>query len=186
MDSDNPRLIQLHQLRFHEYISSTAIAERIAEMGQSLHQKLRGENVVYLIMLKGAFVFAADLIRACGLAGEVDFVRTKSYQGISSSQAVEILISPDPSLVTGRAVVLVEDIIDSGLTMEAFLPKIRALNPKSITIVSLLHKPEAQKTDVAIDLVGFTIPDKFVVGYGLDYDGLGRELPGIYQVLDQI
>lgn len=186
MDSDNPKLVQLHQLRFHRYISPEAIAERVAELSSELRQRLAGQQIVYLVMLKGAFVFAADLIRACGLPGEVEFVRTKSYKGLRSKQSVDILIAPDPELVKGRAVVLVEDIIDSGLTMQAFLPKIEALDPESITLVTLLHKPEAQQTEQEIDLVGFTIPDRFVVGYGLDYDGLGRELPGIYQVLDQI
>ncbi|MEM6395988.1 MAG: hypoxanthine phosphoribosyltransferase [Bacteroidota bacterium] len=186
MDSDNPKLVQLHQLRFHKYISAEAIAERVAELGQELQQRLAGQDILYLVMLKGAFVFAADLIRACRLPGEVEFVRTRSYRGMSSKQSVDILISPDPELVKGRAVVLVEDIIDSGLTMEAFLPKIEALDPASITVVTLLHKPEAQKTNQEIDLIGFSIPDRFVVGYGLDYDGLGRELSGIYQVLDEI
>ncbi|MEM8582733.1 MAG: hypoxanthine phosphoribosyltransferase [Bacteroidota bacterium] len=186
MDSNNPKLVQLHRLRFHEYIAASIIAERVKEMGKDLRLHLSGEPLVYLVMLKGAFVFAADLIRACGLPGEVDFVRTQSYRGTKSKQSVDILIAPDPELIAGRAVVLVEDIIDSGLTMQAFLPKIEALDPRSVTVVTLLHKPDVQKTELPIDHVGFTIPDKFVVGYGLDYDGLGRELPSIYQVLDQI
>lgn len=186
MDSAKPKLIQLHQLRFHSYISQEEIATRIAEIGQDLSQQLAGSRPVFLVMLKGAFIFAADLIRATGLSGEVDFVRTQSYHGTHSSGKVDILLAPDAELVAGSDIVLIEDIIDSGLTMQAFLPRLEALNPKSITLVSLLHKPEALQTDISIDYIGFSIPDKFVVGYGLDYDGLGRELPGIYQVLDQI
>lgn len=186
MDSAKPNLVQLHQLRFHTYISEGDIQKRVAEIGKDLRQQLGNSKPSFLIMLKGAFVFAADLIRASGLSGEVEFVRTKSYHGTSSSGQVKVLLSPDPSLVKGHDIVLIEDIIDSGLTMQAFLPIIQEMEPRSITLVTLLHKPDAQQVEVPIDYVGFSIPNKFVVGYGLDYDGLGRELPSIYQVLDQI
>ena len=186
MDSDKPQLIQLHQLRFHSYISEQEIARRVAEIGSDLNRQLVGSQPVFLVMLKGAFIFAADLIRASGLSGEVDFVRTQSYHGTESSGKVDILLPPDPELVASNDIILIEDIIDSGLTMQAFLPQLQELQPKSVTLVTLLHKPEALQVDIAIDHIGFSIPDKFVVGYGLDYDGLGRELPGIYQVMDLI
>lgn len=185
MDStDNNKIIQLHQLRFHTYINSKKIEKRVNELGRELHEKLNNTRPVFLVMLKGAFVFAADLIRSSGLNAEVDFVRTSSYIGTESSRTVKLLLAPDPHLVKGRHIVLVEDIIDSGYTMQHFLPKLQALQPASVTLVTLLHKPDAAKVAIDIDHVGFSIPDKFVVGYGLDYDGLGRQLPDIYQVVE--
>lgn len=183
MDSDKSQLIQLHQLRFVTFLEAAEIQRRVAEIGSKLKQQLDGQQPVFLVMLKGAFVFAADLIRASGLNAEVDFVRTSSYVGTVSSREIKLLLPPDPELVRGRHVVLVEDIVDSGYTMHHFLPKLEALLPASITLVTLLHKPEAGKVAIDIDHVGFTIPDKFVVGYGMDYDGLGRQLPAIYQLI---
>ncbi|PHI20635.1 hypoxanthine phosphoribosyltransferase [Lewinellaceae bacterium SD302] len=186
MDSDKnlpDELIQLHQLRFHTYINSEDIQKRVQEIGGELREKLAGTRPVFLVMLKGAFVFAADLIRAAELDAEVDFVRTSSYVGTVSSREIKLLLPPDPELVRDRHVVLVEDIVDSGYTMQHFLPKLHELEPASVTLVTLLHKPEASKVPVKIDHVGFSIPNKFIVGYGMDYDGLGRQLAGIYQVI---
>lgn len=188
MDSANhdDTVIQLHQLRFHTYLTREEIATRVQEIGGELATQLTGTRPVFLVMLKGAFIFAADLIRASGLDAEVDFVRTSSYVGTKSSREIKLLLPPDPALVEGRHIVLVEDIVDSGYTMQSFLPKLNVLNPASVTLVTLLHKPEATKIPVSIDFVGFSIPDKFVVGYGLDYDGLGRQLPAIYQVVEEV
>lgn len=182
--SSSSEVIQLHQLRFHTYLSAAEIQARVAEIGQALHDQLAGQRPVFLVMLKGAFIFAADLIRAAKLNAEVDFVRTSSYEGTVSTREIKLLLPPDAALVSNRHVVLVEDIVDSGYTMQSFLPKLEALSPASVTLVSLLHKPEATKIPVKIDHVGFVIPDKFVVGYGLDYDGLGRQLPAIYQLVE--
>lgn len=179
-------VIQLHQLRFHSYLSATDIQERVRQIGAELAEQLRGETPLYLVMLKGAFVFASDLIRATGLNGEVDFVRTSSYVGTVSSRRIKLLLPPDPELVRDRHVILIEDIVDSGYTMQHFLPELRKLRPASVTLVTLLHKPEATKVPVEIDYVGFSIPDKFVVGYGLDYNGLGRQLPAIYQLVEEM
>lgn len=183
MDSDKSQLIQLHHLRFVTFLNAETIQQRVSEIGSALKQQLDGQQPVFLVMLKGAFVFAADLIRASGLNAEVDFVRTSSYVGTVSSREIKLLLPPDPELVRGRHVVLIEDIVDSGYTMQHFLPKLNELQPASVTLVTLLHKPEATKVPIHIDHVGFSIPDKFVVGYGMDYDGLGRQLPAIYQVI---
>ena len=182
MAYDNPDHIQLHELRFRPYLNASEIQERVTQLGQELRKRLGDGHPSYLVMLKGAFVFAADLVRATGLNGEVCFVRTSSYHGTESGGTVRMHLAPEPELVKDRDVVLIEDIVDSGLTMQAFLPELEKLGPKSITLVTLLHKPEAQQVPVKVDLVGFTIPPKFVVGYGLDYDGLGRQLPAIYQL----
>lgn len=186
MASVNKELIKLHELSFAPFLTQETVAERVHELGQELFLLLHGGKPSFLVMLKGAFIFAADLIRASRLNGEVGFVRTQSYHGTSTTGEVRMHLAPEPELVTGRDVVLIEDIVDSGHTMKAFLPVLEALNPNSITIVTLLHKPEAQQVEVALDMMtGFVIPPKFVVGYGLDYEGLGRQLPGIYQLAEE-
>ncbi len=181
MDSSR-KSVELHELSFELFLSEPQIQARVRAIGQQLAADLAGQQPVFLVMLKGAFIFAADLIRASGLSGEVDFVRTSSYVGTVSSREIKLLLAPTPALIKGRDVVLIEDIVDSGYTMQTFLPQLAALFPASIRLVTLLHKPDAQKVAVPIDYVGFSIPNKFVVGYGLDYNGLGRELPAIYQL----
>gem|GEM_PF-265812 len=176
--------IQLHELYFRPFLSAEEIDLRVTGLGQELAHRLVGSDPSFIVMLRGAFMFAADLIRASRLNGEISFVRTSSYHGTESDGKVRMHLAPEKDMVAGKDVVLIEDIVDSGLTMEAFLPELAALNPKSITLVTLLHKPEAQRVDVKIDLVGFVIPPKFVVGYGLDYDGRGRHLPAIYQLAE--
>ncbi|WP_116105871.1 hypoxanthine phosphoribosyltransferase [Lewinella sp. IMCC34191] len=180
--STPPATIRLHELRFRPFLTEERIKQRVEELGKTLSERLGNEEVTFVVMLKGAYIFAADLMRASGLGGEVCFVRTSSYSGTESAGRVNLILAPEPDLIRDRDIVLVEDIVDSGLTMQAFLPILEDLGPRSITLVTLLHKPEAQRVDVPIDLVGFTIPTKFVVGYGLDYDGLGRQLPAIYQL----
>ncbi|MEO0733529.1 MAG: phosphoribosyltransferase family protein [Bacteroidota bacterium] len=184
MASGSSERIQLHELSFRPFLTQEKIAERVTELGQELFHRLGAGQPTFLIMLRGAFIFAADLIRASHLNGEIGFVRTSSYHGTETEGKVRLHLAPDPALVTGRDVVLIEDIVDSGLTMQAFLPELERLGPNSITLVTLLHKPEAQRVPVKIDLTGFVIPPKFVVGYGLDYDGLGRQLPAIYQLAE--
>lgn len=184
MASNDPGHVRLHELTFRPFLSGADIQERVRQLGQELRHRLSGGDPTFLIMLRGAFIFAADLIRASRLNGEIGFVRTSSYHGTETEGKIRLHLAPDPALVTGKDVVLIEDIVDSGYTMQAFLPVLKELEPKSITLVTLLHKPEAQRVPVDIDLVGFVIPPKFVVGYGLDYDGLGRQLPEIYQLVE--
>ncbi len=179
-----PDRIRLHEHTFRPFLGEEEIQARVAVLGRELNDRLAGGAPSFVVMLKGAFVFAADLVRASGLAGEVCFVRASSYAGTESEGKVNLLLPPEEELVRDRDVVLIEDIVDSGLTMQAFLPVLEALGPRSVTLVTLLHKPDAQRVPVRIDLVGFTIPTKFVVGYGLDYDGLGRQLPAIYQLAE--
>lgn len=184
MASVNPERIQLHELSFRPFLTAEELKERVTQLGQELAYRLTGGDPSFLIMLRGAFIFAADLIRASGMDGEISFVRTSSYNGTESDGKIRMHLAPEAAAVTGKDVVLIEDIVDSGLTMQAFLPELAALKPNSITLVTLLHKPEAQRAEVDIDLVGFVIPPKFVVGYGLDYDGRGRHLAGIWQLAE--
>ena len=178
----HPEIVRLHEHTFRPYLTPEQISARVAELGEELGKRFEGRSVTFVVMLRGAFIFAADLIRASGLGGEVSFVRTSSYHGSETTGKVKLILPPEPPLIRNREVILIEDIVDSGFTMQAFLPELEKLSARSITLVTLLHKPEAQQVDVPVDLIGFTIPTKFVVGYGLDYDGLGRSLPGIYQL----
>lgn len=174
--------IQLHDLSFVPFLSEQEVQERVAQMGQALHATHGDKKPVFLIMLKGAFVFGADLVRYFDADAEVSFVRTQSYVGTSSTHEVKLVVAPDPTEVADRDIIIVEDIVDSGYTMNRFIPILEAQNPKSICLVSLLFKPDMLEKEVNIDHIGFTIPPKFVVGYGLDYNGLGRNLPDIYQL----
>jgi hypoxanthine phosphoribosyltransferase len=174
--------IQLHDLKFQPFLSAQQIQQRVKELSAQLNQEFSDKKPVFLVMLKGAFVFATDLVRAFHQPSEVSFVRTQSYIGTQSSHEVKVLLGPTPEEVYNRHVIIIEDIVDSGRTMHRFLPILKAQQPRSITLVTLLFKPDMLVEEVKIDYVGFTIPPKFVVGYGLDYDGLGRNLPEIYQL----
>ena len=174
--------VRLHDLTFVPFLSAEDIQKRVAQIGHELNQTYAGRKPVFLIMLKGAFVFGTDLVRHFDGPAEISFVRTQSYHGVSSSQDVQILLGPTPEEVKGRDIIIVEDIVDSGLTMNKFIPLLQTQKPASIRLVSLLFKPEMLQKAIQIDHVGFEIPPKFVVGYGLDYNGLGRNLPDIYQL----
>lgn len=159
--------------------SEDDIRERIAELGRQIAGDYAGKEPLFVGVLKGCFIFMADLVRACDLKCTVDFMVVSSYgAGTVSSGAVEIVkdLSQD---IAGRDIIIVEDILDSGNTL-SYLEKIMtARNPASIRIVTLLDKPERRTADVTADYVGFTIPDAFVVGYGLDFDQRYRNLPYI-------
>ena len=177
--------LTIHDRSFRPFLTAEDIQTRVRQLGQDLHYRLALGDPSFLVMLKGAFIFAADLVRASRLGGEIGFVRTASYTGMRTEGEVRLLLPPEEQLVRGKDVVLIEDIVDSGHTMNAFLPVVQKMEPNSVTLVSLLHKPDAQQVAVQVDLVGFTIPEKFVVGYGLDYDGHGRQFPGIWQVVEE-
>jgi hypoxanthine phosphoribosyltransferase len=174
--------IQLHDLTFAPFLSAETIRARVQEMGRKLQQDLREDNPVFLIMLKGAFVFAADLVRAFAAPCEVSFVRAQSYRGTSSTKQLKIMLGPELEELHNRHLIIVEDIVDSGHTMARFLPMVQGVNPASVRLVTLLLKPDMLEEELEIDQYGFAIPPKFVVGYGLDYDELGRHLPDIYQL----
>jgi len=173
--------IKIHDLYFRPYLSAADIRKRVEAMGHELNAVYADKKPVFLGVLNGAFVFAADLLRACPFECELSFIKLSSYSGTASTGDVVTRIGLEADLA-GRHVVLVEDIIDSGLTMHRFLPELQALKPASVAIAALLVKPEALEYQIRVDFRGFDIPQKFVVGYGLDYDGLGRNLEDIYEV----
>lgn len=173
--------VQLHDLLFVSLINEAAVRERVQALGAELTQAYRGKNPLFISILSGAFVFAADLMRAFEDTCEVGFVKLASYTGTRSSGDVQTVMGLEKDL-RGRHVIVVEDIVDSGRTLHFFLEHLKAQGPASVCTVAFLRKPDAQEFPVQVDYVGFDIQNRFVVGYGLDYDGLGRNLPGVYQL----
>jgi len=180
MDVNNKQEIIVHGKLFEPYISDVQINAQINELGVWLQTKFDETVPVFISILNGSVFFAADLIRAFKNECEITFIKLESYQGVSSSGTVSEVIGLNRS-IEGRDVVVIEDIIDSGLTIQKLLEILSLENPKSVTIITLLDKPSGRKVDVEIHRFGFKIEDKFVIGYGLDYDQLGRNLPSIYK-----
>jgi hypoxanthine phosphoribosyltransferase len=165
-------------------ISAARISRRVGELGTQISEVYRDIDtpLVMVVILKGATVFAADLLRSLSIPAELDFVRAASYgSGTSSSGRVQIAHMVDGPLI-GRHVLLVEDIVDSGRTVASITERFRRLKPASLRLAALLDRPARREVPVMIDFCGFVIPDRFVIGYGLDYAGLYRELPGIYSL----
>ncbi len=176
------KLITAHDLSFEPFIREEEILSRVKALGAEITKEYNGKKPMFLCILNGSFVFGADLVRECDLECDVAFVRLTSYAGIQSSGKVVTVLGLDAD-ISGRDIIVVEDIIDSGHTMHLFLSDLQKANPASLKVASLLLKPEALRFPVKIDYLGFEIPDKFVVGYGLDYDGLCRNLRDIYQLV---
>lgn len=174
--------VKLHDLHFKPFISEEEIQKRVAEMGAQLREKYKGQRPIFLAVLNGSFIFAADLFRSTAIESEITFIKLSSYDGLKSTGDITTRIGLDMDL-KGRPIIIVEDIVDTGKTLHAFLPVLEEMEPKSVEIITLLQKPTELKFDLAVQYVGFEIPAKFVVGYGLDYDGLGRELCAIYQLV---
>ena len=175
------KTITAHDLNFQVFLTSESIAERVASLAQQLSTDYQGQRPLIIGVLNGAFVFVADLVRQCDFECEVAFVRLASYDGTASSGEIKTVYGLDIPL-EGRHVIVVEDIVDSGRMLHHFRDTLRAKNPASVRLAALLLKPEALQFPLTVDYLGFEIADKFVVGYGLDYDGLCRNLPDIYQL----
>ena len=174
-------MVSYDGLDFKLYISKSDIEEKVREIALFLDVTLEGKDPVFLGVLKGCFVFMADLIRACKVEAEVNFVKISSYQDTASTGDLNIELNIEDSL-RNRHIVIVEDIVDSGITMAWLTNELAQLGVASITVVALLLKPDAIQHPVQIDKVGFEIPNDFVIGYGLDYNGKGRQLEGIYRL----
>lgn len=166
-------------LTFVPYIRNEKIQDRIKKLGKTITEETRGKRPLFLVVLNGAFPFASDLFRAVETDAEITFVRLKSYEGTSTTGNVRKLMGLTEDL-KGRDVIVVEDIVDTGHTIARLLDELRALEPASLKVATLLFKPESLQCDVKPDYVGFSIPPKFIIGFGLDLDGLARNLPDIY------
>lgn len=166
---------------FEPYLSESIIQEKISELATTLNKEYVGKKPLFLSILNGSFIFTSDLFKQITIDAEICFIKLASYKGTNSSGNVITAIGLDTN-VTGRDIIIVEDIIDTGKTLHHFLPQLQSSQPNSIKIAVLLNKTEALAYPVKVDYACFDIPNKFVVGYGLDYDGYGRNTKAIYQL----
>ena len=175
--------IKVRDKEFSLFLSAEEIEKGVEIVAEMINQDMEGQNPLFLCVLNGAFIFASDLLRKVTVDCEISFVKLSSYVGTTTTNTVRELIGLD-QVLSGRTVVIVEDIIDTGITMAYTLEKLRKLGASDVRIATLLFKPEAFKKNYAIDYVGIVIPNDFIVGYGLDYDGHGRNYPDIYKIID--
>ncbi|MBM3415770.1 MAG: hypoxanthine phosphoribosyltransferase [Bacteroidetes bacterium] len=174
--------VKVHDKTFEIYITEAEIQQRVKEIAEQINKDYAGKRPLFIAILNGSFMFAADLFKHLRIEAELCFIKLASYKGMKSSGKVVTSIGLEEDLF-GKEVIIVEDIVDTGKTLHNFLPKLMHQQPKSMKITALLHKSAATEYPLTLDYVGFDIPNKFVVGYGLDYDGLGRNLKEIYQVI---
>ncbi|MBN2663321.1 MAG: hypoxanthine phosphoribosyltransferase [Bacteroidales bacterium] len=174
--------VQVLDKTFTKSISHEQIQEAISRLADQMNKDLAGKDVIFLGILNGAFLFAADLFKLIDLKAQITFLKVASYQGTSSSGKVKRLIGVNED-IENKTVVILEDIIDSGITVDYILKQLKGYEPKEIKIATLMFKPEAFVKDFKIDYVAIEIPNEFIVGYGLDYDGYGRNLKDIYTLL---
>ena len=174
-------MIQLHDKHFVPFIAAADIDAVLARMAKQAEDDLKGEVPVFIGVLNGAFMVLADFAKHYTLPCEVSFVKLASYEGTSTTGEIKQLIGLNQNL-EGRSVVIIEDIVDTGNTIEELKKMFEAQKVKQLKIATLFFKPEAYTKNIHLDYIGFEIPNKFIVGYGLDYDGQGRNLPEIYQL----
>jgi hypoxanthine phosphoribosyltransferase len=175
-------VIKVHDKQFDVYLPENEILEKVKALATQISKDYAGKRPLFIAILNGSFMFAADLFKHLSIEAELCFIKLASYKGMKSSGKVLTTIGLEEDIF-GKDVIIVEDIVDTGKTLNKFLPKLEHQQPKSLKIATLLHKPDATEYPLKLDYVGFTIPNKFVVGYGLDYDGLGRNFKEIYQLI---
>jgi len=176
-------VIQVLDKKFQPYIKAEQIQEQIATLSKQINTDYAGKKPLFIAILNGSFMFAADLFKELTIDAEICFIKLASYKGTKSTGNVITSIGLDLPL-QDRHVIIVEDIVDTGKTLHEFLPQLMNQQPASLKIAALLHKPEALVYPLTIDYLGFKVPNKFLLGYGLDYDGLGRNLKEIYQLVE--
>lgn len=172
-------IIKVKDKSFKPFISEEKLQESIKEVARKINQDYKGKTPIFLGVLNGSFMFFSDLLKSIELECEVSFVKMASYEGTSTTGVVNELIGLNED-IEGRDIILIEDIVDTGNTLEKLHKMLAEKNPASIKIATLLYKPDAYTKAHAIDYVGIEIPNAFVLGYGLDYDGLARNLKSIY------
>ena len=176
--------IQIKDKKFAISITEEQILKEVDRVAAEIHRDLKDKNPLFLSVLNGSFMFTADLMKRITIPCEISFVKLASYQGISSTGKITEVIGVNED-ISGRCVVIVEDIVDTGLTMQRLLETLGTRNPKEIHIASLLVKPEKLQVPLNIKYAAMNIPNDFIVGYGLDYDGLGRNYKDIYTVINE-
>jgi hypoxanthine phosphoribosyltransferase len=176
-------VIQVNGKNFQPYISAEKISKRIKELAVEMNGEYNGKRPIFIAILNGSFMFASDLFKEINIDAEICFIKLASYKGTRSTGNVITSIGLDEPL-KDRHVIIIEDIVDTGNTLHKFLPQLYNQQPASLKIAALLHKPEALEHPIVIDYLGFNVPNKFLLGFGLDYDGLGRNLAEIYQLVE--
>lgn len=174
--------IQIKDKKFILSIPEKEIQLAVQKVGETINHDLADKNPLFICVLNGAFMFAGDLMKIVNIPCEITFIKLSSYDGLYSTGAVKEIIGLNESVV-GRNVVVVEDIVDTGITMERILGSLRAKGANEIKVATFLQKPDALQRDIQVDYVAMKIPNDFIVGYGLDYDGYGRNLKEIYTVI---
>ena len=174
--------MKIKDLEFIKTISSGKILERVFELAQQVNTDYKDKTPVFLPVLNGSFMFASDLMKEINIPCRVSFVKISSYSGISSSGQLKSLIGHEESLFN-QHIIIVEDIVDSGLTLQKIMGDLRGLGAKSVESIALLRKKEAREKNIEVKYVGFDLDSEFVLGYGLDYDGLGRNHKDIYKAI---
>ncbi len=176
--------IKIHDKEFEVSIPREEILKEVKRVADEINRDYAGKRPILLGVLNGCFMFAADLMRHLTIECEISFVKLSSYQGTTTTGVIREVLGLTES-ITGRDVIVVEDIVDTGYTMQRMIESLGTREPASVQIASLFLKPARLKVPVDVKYSAFTIPDRFIVGYGLDYDGLGRNLPDVYDVVEE-
>lgn len=179
--TQTPHRIKVHDKYFVKYIDIDNILKVVRNIAEDIYNDFADETPLFLCVLNGSFVFSADLMKVYKGLCEISFIRLSSYKGTQSTEEVKTLIGLSDE-IEGRSVVILEDIIDSGITVKHLLDDLKRYKPRHLKVATLLFKPEALRTDIEPDYIGIELPRNFIVGYGLDYDGLGRNLADIYKI----
>ncbi|MEO6669322.1 MAG: hypoxanthine phosphoribosyltransferase [Ferruginibacter sp.] len=177
-------VIAVNGKEFEPYLTVSQIDEQIKRLGVQINKDYEGKRPLFIAILNGSFMFASDLFKQLTIDAEICFIKLASYKGTRSTGHVVTSIGLDESL-KDRHVVIIEDIVDTGKTLSEFLPQLKDHHPASLKIAALLHKPDALVHPLDIDYIGFSVPNKFLLGFGLDYDGLGRNLKEIYKLVGE-
>lgn len=175
-------IIQIKDKKFALSIPASEILAAVHRVAEDINRDIADKNPLFICVLNGAFMFAGDLMKTINFPCEITFIKLSSYDGLYTSGTVKEIIGLNESVV-GRNIVVVEDIVDTGITMERILESLRAKGAKDIRVATFLQKPDALQRDITVDYVAMKIPNDFIVGYGLDYDGYGRNLKDIYTVI---
>jgi len=178
-----PDIWKLNDKKFDKFILNNDIQAKVCEMSDRINIDLAGKKPLFIVVLNGAFIFASDLLKKVTIDCEIAFVKLSSYQGTHSSGVVQQIIGLDLD-IKGRTIVIIEDIVDTGLTLDRFRETLSVMEPAEVLVATCLLKPDAFKDKFPVDYLCFSIPNEFVVGYGLDYDGLGRNSSDIYKIIE--
>lgn len=177
------KVVKVLDKNFELFIDESKILSAIKLMAATMNLELKDKNPLLLCVLNGSFMFASDLMKQLTMDCEISFVKLASYEGTESSGQVKKLIGLNEQ-IKGRTVIIIEDIIDTGITIETLVQQVKAFEPAEIRIATLLFKPDVYKKDITLNYVGLEIPNVFIVGYGLDYNGYGRNLKDLYTVIN--